>query len=86
MTKAVNESFSTEGRRLTGVLLANKTDLTNRRVVSPKMGSELAQQLGLMYFECSCKDYVGVEEPFYYLANEFHKLHAESAEGIANIA
>ena len=51
-----------------------------------KVASELAQQLGLMYFECSCKDYSGVEEPFYYLANEYHKLHGEKAETMANVA
>ena len=71
---------------LPGVLLANKTDLSDRRMVSPKVASELAQQLGLMYFECSCKDYSGVEEPFYYLANEYHKLHGEKAESMANVA
>ena len=37
----------------TGILLANKTDLTERRVISPKAGQELAKTMGLMYFECS---------------------------------
>ena len=56
-------------------------------MLSPlKVASELAQALGLMYFECSCKDYSGVEEPFYYLANEYHKLHGEKAETMANVA
>jgi transport family protein 27 len=77
---------SEEKRLLPGVLLANKIDLTERRVVSPKLGSELAQQLGLMYFECSCKEYNGVEEPFYYLANEYHKTYGEKAENMANFA
>ncbi len=35
--------------------------------MSPKVGSELAQQLGLMYFECSAKTFQGVDNPFYYL-------------------
>ena len=30
--------------------------------------------------------YSGVEEPFYYLANEYHKLHGERAENMANVA
>lgn len=38
---------------LTGVLVANKTDLDQRRVVSPKQGKELALSKGLGYFECS---------------------------------
>ena len=44
-----------------GVLIANKTDLDDRRRrVSPKVGHELATQLGLVYFECSAKDFQGV--------------------------
>ena len=35
-------------KRLPGVLLANKSDLKERRVISPKLGSDLAQHLGLM--------------------------------------
>ncbi len=73
-------------KRLPGVLLANKSDLKERRVISPKLGSDLAQQLGLMYFECSCKDYAGVEDPFYYLANEFHKMHEDATEQMATMA
>ena len=72
--------------RLNGVLVANKTDLATRRVVSPKVGSDLAQQLGLMYFETSCKDYNGVEDPFYYLANEFHKMHEEKTAMMTGLA
>ena len=39
--------------------------------MSPKVGSELAQQLGLMYFECSAKTFQGVDNPFYYLVKSF---------------
>ena len=46
--------------KLIGVLIANKTDLDDRRRrVSPKVGHELATQLGLVYFECSAKDFQG---------------------------
>ena len=98
--------YSEDGK-VVGVLIANKTDLDDRRRrVSPKVGHELATQLGLVYFECSAKDFqgmffsllmndiqkivntrgkintnvihrnhlfLGVENPFYYLANEWHK-------------
>ena len=59
--------------------------MTERRVISPKVGSELAQQLGLMYFECSCKDYTGVEDPLYYLASEYHKKYDETMEEMSTI-
>ena len=29
---------------------------------------------------------LGIEEPFFYLANEWHKLHAESAQNMADVA
>jgi len=77
---------SSEAKTFPGVLLANKTDLTERRVVSPKIGLDMATQLQLQYFECSAKDHTGVEEPFFYLANEWHKLHAEQASDMASIA
>lgn len=36
-----------------GILFGNKTDLVNRRRVTPKTGNELAKKLGLTYFEGS---------------------------------
>ena len=74
------EKGDNNNTKLTGVLVANKTDLEDRRVVSPKVGSDLAQQLGLMYFECSAKDFKDVENPFYYLANEWYKIFSESSD------
>ena len=44
-----------------GVLLAAKADLTERRVVAPKAGADLAAGLNLQYFESSAKDHTGVE-------------------------
>ena len=53
-------SNKTGTNKLIGVLIANKTDLDDRRRrVSPKVGHELATQLGLVYFECSAKDFQG---------------------------
>jgi transport family protein 27 len=72
------EKGDNNNTKLTGVLIANKTDLEDRRIISPKVGAELAQQLGLLYFECSAKDFKDVENPFYYLANEWHKIYTET--------
>ena len=52
-----SEKGDNNNTKLTGVLIANKTDLEDRRIISPKVGAELAQQLGLLYFECSAKDF-----------------------------
>ena len=66
-------------KTVTGVLLGNKTDLTERRLVPAKVGLDTATQLALQYFECNAKDNAGVEEPFFYLANEYHKLFSKEA-------
>ncbi|GFO28636.1 intraflagellar transport protein 27 homolog [Plakobranchus ocellatus] len=63
-----------------GALVANKTDLDQRRVISPKVGKELALSNKLEYFECSAKEMQNVDTPFFYLANEFHKLYQERVE------
>ena len=73
-------------KTLPGVLLGNKTDLTERRLVPSKLGLDTANQLALQYFECTAKDNTGVEEPFFYLANEYHKLFSEQANTLAHIA
>ncbi|WAQ97369.1 IFT27-like protein [Mya arenaria] len=61
----------------TSVLIANKIDLDQRRVISPKVGTDLAHSQGLKYFECSAKEMQAVDAPFYYLANEYYKLYQE---------
>ena len=65
----VDQVSGSSSGKLKGVLLATKTDLAERRRVSPKAGQDMATSLGLQYFECSSKDHVGVEEPFFYLAS-----------------
>ncbi|XP_069685270.1 intraflagellar transport protein 27 homolog [Periplaneta americana] len=60
-----------------GVLFGNKTDLVERRAVSPKAGASVAEKLGLTYFEGSAKENQGIEEPFFLLAHEWHKLYNE---------
>ena len=61
-------------REITGkpfILIANKTDLSDERVVSKKEGENLAQQIGAnMYFESSAKDYQNIDESFLFLAEK----------------
>ena len=75
-----------EVTNMPGVIIGNKTDLTERRSVPAKVGLDTATALKVQYLECSAKDNVGVEDPFFYLANEFHKLHADQASTMAHIA
>ena len=52
------------------VLIANKTDMTNLRVVSEEQGRSLSQEYSMYYFETSAKDDLGVCEAFDFMANK----------------
>ncbi|XP_068760670.1 intraflagellar transport protein 27 homolog [Montipora capricornis] len=71
---------------LPGALVAIKTDLKQRRVITTKQGREHANSKGLEYFECSPKDNENVEAPFYYLAKEFHSFYNERIEQMKTLS
>ena len=51
------------GDSVVKMLVANKIDVETR-TVSREEGSELARSLGTMFFECSAKTKVGVQNAF----------------------
>ncbi|XP_067670998.1 intraflagellar transport protein 27 homolog [Haliotis asinina] len=71
---------------LPGVLIANKVDLDQRRVISPKAGKDMATTHQLEYFECSAKEMQNVDTPFFYLAAEYHKLYQERVQLFQSVA
>ena len=54
----------TGGESLPGVLVANKMDLRERTCVSRQDGQQMAQNLGMHFFEASALDGVGIDDPF----------------------
>ena len=46
------------------VLVGNKIDLEDKRLVSTEEGKKMAEEFGLMFFECSCKTGDNVNETF----------------------
>ena len=44
------------------ILVGNKSDLTENRVITKEQGMELAQSLGIEYFETSVKDDTNLTE------------------------
>lgn len=52
------------------VLVANKTDLTQGRVITVREGKKLADSLNIPYFECSAKLGTGVTEIVQCMADE----------------
>ncbi|KNC99315.1 small GTP-binding protein domain [Spizellomyces punctatus DAOM BR117] len=78
--KDVGKWMEIVSRGAQGVLVANKTDQTSRRVVSTAQGEELASRFGLGYFECSAATNTDVEAPFYYLASTFHQAFMDACQ------
>ena len=63
--------------RLPGVLVANKIDLEERRVVDEQRGRDFAKENGLVYFETSALQ-GNYEGPFRHVAMEFAKKYEET--------
>ncbi|MHA1231190.1 MAG: Rab family GTPase [Candidatus Helarchaeota archaeon] len=59
----VNEArLNTEN--LNGVLIGNKIDLVNERIISKSEGIEKSKTLNFPFFETSCKTHEGIDEMF----------------------
>ncbi|XP_054707606.1 intraflagellar transport protein 27 homolog [Uloborus diversus] len=76
------------GKYLTipGVLIGAKSDLVERRVINAPIAQDYARKNNLHYFECSAKENKGVEKPFFYLVNEWHKMYLEKTEYFKSIS
>lgn len=52
------------------MLLGNKCDVTEERIVSKERGEHLAIEYGIKFMETSAKSSINVEEAFYTLARD----------------
>jgi GTPase SAR1 family protein len=60
------EQHASEG--VNKILIGNKSDWTDKRVVAEEQGRRLADELGIKFMETSAKQNQGVEEAFFTLA------------------
>jgi Ras-related protein Rab-8A len=60
------EQHASEG--VNKILIGNKSDWNDKRVITEQQGRELAQELGIQFMETSAKVNEGVEEAFFTLA------------------
>jgi len=67
------------------VLVGNKSDLTKSRVITKEQGLELAQSLGVMYFETSAKEDINVKQTFESLVDAISQKMAETIEKNPNL-
>lgn len=60
------EQHASEG--VNKILIGNKCDWSDKKVITEQQGQELAEELGLRYLETSAKTNINVEEAFFALA------------------
>lgn len=62
------------------ILIGNKCDWEDRRVVSTERGQQLADELGIPFLEVSAKSNINVEKAFYSLAADIKKRIIDTAK------
>ena len=72
--KEVEEKKNTNNK-VPLVLIGNKIDLENERVVSKEEGEKLAEKYNIEFFECSAKKGINVNEAFQYLIDSCVEIH-----------
>ncbi|EPS38447.1 hypothetical protein H072_7808 [Dactylellina haptotyla CBS 200.50] len=73
------EQHATEG--VNKILIGNKCDWEEKRVVSTERGQALANELGIPFMEVSAKANINVEEAFLLLARDIKKRIMDSNSG-----
>merc|ERR1712230_69661 len=72
------EQHASEG--VNKILIGNKCDWTDKKVITEQQGQELADELGLRFLETSAKTNINVEEGFFALARDIIARSAASGE------
>jgi Ras-related protein Rab-8A len=65
------EQHATEG--VNKILIGNKCDWEEKRVVSTEQGQQLADELGIPFLEVSAKSNINIDKAFYSLAADIKK-------------
>lgn len=69
------------------ILVGNKSDMSDRRVISTEQGQQLAQELGIPFIEASAKNNDNVEESFFSLARRVKEnMYNSNGDNVNNNA
>jgi Ras-related protein Rab-8A len=62
------------------ILIGNKCDWEEKRVISPEQGQALADELGIPFMEVSAKANINVEKAFFSLAADIKRRIMDNAK------
>jgi len=62
------------------ILLGNKCDLLEKKVIAPERGRKLAEEFNIDFVETSAKNNIGVEEAFFKIARAIKSRLIDSQE------
>lgn len=72
------EQHATEG--VNKILIGNKCDWEDKRVISTEQGQALADELGIPFLEVSAKSNINIDKAFYSLAADIKTRLVDSAK------
>ena len=72
------EQHATEG--VNKILIGNKCDWEEKRVISTEQGQALADELGIPFLEVSAKSNINIDKAFYSLAADIKKRLSDSSK------
>merc|ERR1712178_25431 len=73
------------GRQVTGCVVANKIDLSERIQVPRESGEQFAQEHDLEFFDASAQENIKVDIPFLYVASRFKDLYDEKLNEFSSL-
>jgi GTPase KRas protein len=78
----VKEDEIPKGSKIPIIIVGNKCDLEQHRVVTTEQGQEYAKSIGCQFIETSAKTRTGVEEAYFNLVKKIREISPKVSRGV----
>jgi len=78
----VKEDEIPKGFKIPIMIVGNKCDMEEHRVVTTEQGQEFARSVGCLFIEASAKTRVGVEEAYFNLVKKMREVSPKQSRGL----